>query len=66
MEQHSGHASATAPIHALAQDQSKKTKDLRPLSYNFYEQTLVEGLINVLLPFKVATVLLSGEVNPTK
>lgn len=52
-------------IHAVSNDPKIKIKDLRAYLYTFEDQKVVEDLIQMLKPFKMATEILSGESTPT-
>ena len=56
-----------APIHAVARDPELKgkVKDLTQYLYKFDEQIIVEGLVKILKPFKVASEMLSSTRDPT-
>jgi hypothetical protein len=56
----------TPALHAVATDNSfKYAKDVMRRLYNCHEQSIVEALLQLLKPFKIATVLLSSEKSPT-
>ena len=56
-----------APIHALANDENLKgkIKDLKSLLYNTEEQLIVEGIVSILKPFKIASEKLCAVKKPT-
>ena len=52
-------------LHAVATDKSGKYSDLRMKLYTFEEQQVIESIIMLLKPFKMATEMLSAEKKPT-
>ena len=54
-------------LHAAVMDPAigKRGQELKFKLYSFDDQVVIDSLVTVLEPFKTATVLLSGEKNPT-
>ncbi len=55
----------TAALHGVATDESGRYSDLKYKLLEFKEQLVVEEIVALLQPFKVATELISSETNPT-